>query len=528
MTEFVSGFHFLRPWWLLAVPVVMVLWRRLATIERAAPCRPANMAPHLFAHLLVNHTGRFRVRAVDLLAGATLLLVLAAAGPTWWRQQDFQSGADETPLVIVLNVSRSMLVDDVKPNRLTRARHSLLDLLTLHAGRRVALVAYAGSAHLVLPFTDDPAIIKSFVDELTPDVMPVPGRDATAAAALASQLLARAGTRGTVLFMTDGIDALDIPAFERQRREGGPDVIALIVGNEGRAAPRASGASDTGRTRPLDSGVNALDRWRRAGGVEIVHEEAGEYDVRRIDRAILSNAIRTSEGQAPWDDRGELLLWPAALLLLACCRRGWSLSAWPSACVLLVLMLPLPSNVMADPWDTWLTPDQRGRLAYERRDYAAAARLFEDPTWKGIALYRVGRYQEAAAAFARVPTPDGLFNRGNALLKTRQYVEARAAYRQVLKVVPDHAGARHNLRIAIAIIARLTDLRSESGEEGSAPDGEPLSAQEAVDSIRDEVVDERTMLGPEASEQWMRLVETRVADFLRSRFALEAASGKTP
>ncbi len=521
MTEIAGAIHFLRPWWLLAVPLVWLLWRRLRALDVAPPPFPANIAPHLAEHLLVNRGGRYRIRAVDLLAAGTLLLALAAAGPSRRLPPDPRFADSQPPLVIALNVAESMLAGDVEPSRLLRAKHEVLDLLALRRGSRVALIAYAGSAHLVLPFTDDPTLMKPFVDALTPEVMPVAGRNASAAAALASTVLARTGTRGTILFVTDGIDEVDIAAFERQRREGGPGTVALIVGNEDRAARRTSDAG--GREREGARSA-ALRRWQRVGDVEIVREEAGDGDLRALERAIAIAATRAGAGSASWNgwnDGGWLLAWPAALLLLVCFRRGWTLAGWPSA--LALLALAQPPNAVADPWEAWVTPDQRGRLAYERRDYAGAAGHFQDPMWKGVALYRQGRYPEAVQAFARVPGPDGLFNLANALLKDRRYAEARAAYQRVLALAPEHAGARRNLPIAIAILARLGELRGEEDAAGALPGEEPTAVDEGANEGGEVVVDERTMLGLEASEQWMRLVETRVADFLRSRFALEAA-----
>ena len=65
----------------------------------------------------------------------------------------------------------------------------------------------------------------------------------------------------------------------------------------------------------------------------------------------------------------------------------------------------------------WLTPDQQGRLAYENLEFAEAADLFEDPMWKATAAYAAGRYTEAADTFGRIPSAEGFYNRGNALLK---------------------------------------------------------------------------------------------------------------
>ena len=70
-----------------------------------------------------------------------------------------------------------MLGEDVQPSRLARARHKLRDLLERRRGARTALVAYAGSAHVALPLTDDAELLESYLDALDPGLMPRPGND---------------------------------------------------------------------------------------------------------------------------------------------------------------------------------------------------------------------------------------------------------------------------------------------------------------------------------------------------------------
>ena len=124
-----------------------------------------------------------------------------------------------TRLVVVLKVSGTMQAADVQPSRLERAKHKLRDLLEARKGLSTGLIAYSGSAHLVMPLTRDERIIPLMLGELTPDLMPVDG-DALAAALLAAQrVLQRADTPGSVLVITDGVSdaqaaavaALDYP-----------------------------------------------------------------------------------------------------------------------------------------------------------------------------------------------------------------------------------------------------------------------------------------------------------------------------
>ena len=90
----------------------------------------------------------------------------------------------------------------------------------------------------------------------------------------------------------------------------------------------------------------------------------------------------------------------------------------------------------------WLTPDQQGARLLARQHYAEAAKQFHDPLWQGTALYRDGQFKEAAAAFARVDSPEAAFDRGNALLMHGKYSDAIASYDRALQRRPDWREAR--------------------------------------------------------------------------------------
>ena len=187
-----------------------------------------------------------------------------------------------------------------------------------------------------------------------------------------------------------------------------------------------------------------------------------------------------------------------------------------------------PGQVRADGfWDLWLTPDQQGRYAYDRKQFAAAADLFEDPMWKGVAAYRTGKYIEAAETFARVPTAEGLFNMGNALVKGREYAQAVQAYEQALADDPEHKGATRNLEITRAIIARLTRVRQqEDTGEQTELGADDYKFDNTSGEGKEIIITGQGKLQLESAAQWMRNVDTRVQDFLRTKFALEAAKTK--
>lgn len=185
-----------------------------------------------------------------------------------------------------------------------------------------------------------------------------------------------------------------------------------------------------------------------------------------------------------------------------------------------------------EPVTLWLTPDQRGRLAFEDKEFSAAADLFEDPMWKGTAAYAAGRYLEAADAFGRLPTAAGWFNRGDALIKGREYVQAIPSFEQAVLEDPDWPEASENLELSRYILEYLEQTR---GEEGTESDGsiDELGADEykfdkSADTGTEMQIDKDSGVNALSAEKWMRSVDSRTGDFLRSRFQLEASNAAAP
>jgi Ca-activated chloride channel family protein len=180
-----------------------------------------------------------------------------------------------------------------------------------------------------------------------------------------------------------------------------------------------------------------------------------------------------------------------------------------------------------EPITLWLAPDQRARLAYEDKEFSAAIDLFEDPMWKGTAGYAAGRYLEAADAFARVPGAVGWFNRGDALIKGREYVQAIPSFEQAVAEDPDWVEAAENLDLARYLVEYLEQTREASGteSEGSMDElgADDYKFDKSADSGTEMQIDQNSVVEALSAEKWMRTVDTETGDFLRSRFELEVA-----
>ena len=178
----------------------MLLWRQNPRAQWGGV-----IAPHLLQHLIVQPGQGRGVSPLYLVTAGLVLGIVALSGPTWRRELP-PFVEDKAPLMIVLALSSSMDQADVAPTRLERAKQKIRDLLGARAGARSGLIAYAGTAHLVMPLTDDRSVIEPFLAALATGLMPGDGKNVTAAASLATQFLATEPVAGTILVVADDLD----------------------------------------------------------------------------------------------------------------------------------------------------------------------------------------------------------------------------------------------------------------------------------------------------------------------------------
>jgi Ca-activated chloride channel family protein len=509
-------FHFLRPAWLLALPAALALAWIVARREDVRSRWRGLIEPQLLDHLVVDPRARWRVRPVYATVAAIIVGAIAAAGPTWKRERP-PFVEDKAPLAIAIDLSPTMDAIDVTPTRLERAKLKVRDLLALRAGARTALFAYAGSAHLVLPLTDDAALVRTYLDSLATNLLPPGGKDTGKALRLLDENLAREPVPGTILFLTDGVDPAAFDAFQRH---GGEDqVMVLGIGTEQggpvRTGPESFLEDATGRRVFTRLDVAGLRRLKSAG-VEVATVTTDDSDVEWVERHVQTHlAQRQAEAATRWQDEGWWLVLPIGLLAALWFRRGWTIR-WVSV-LLIALGAGASEARAADLLGPWLTPDQQGRLYFQRGDYARAAARFTDPAWKGVALYRAGQFADAIDAFALVNTPESYFNQGNALAHLGKYPQAVKSYQKALEGRPGWPEARRNLDLVQKLIP--PPKKEDYGEATSL----------GADQIKFDDMGKKGKLGStglsaeQTAEMWMRNIQTSPAQLLARKFALEDA-----
>ena len=373
--------HWFRPWWLLLLPLLgWLLWQLWHRQKRAGRWQMI-LPPAFHGVLLSGGNGRESKSPWVVLGIAWLLALLALLGPSWQRvEQSSQKPSD--PLVVLLELTPEMLATDSPPNRLEQARRKLYDLLQARSDAQTAIVVYAGSAHTLVPLSDDLATSGNLLEALRPSIMPEPGHRADLAVEKALGLLNQAGLgQGRLLLIGSSLS--------KQERQGirlllqsaqAPSLSILGIGSrEGTPVTQ-----ENGEFLKDEQGAILVPRLDSPTLKAFASEMSGRYRAARLDDKDLRqlgmlDAPQTlrDDGQRlrldTWADQGYWLLLP--LLLLAACagRRGW-LFCLP----LLLLSAPQPSYAF-ELTDLWLRPDQQGQYLLKKQRPAQAAERFEDP-----------------------------------------------------------------------------------------------------------------------------------------------------
>ena len=444
----IDQFHFLRPAWLLAlIPLIWFLWQGLGRRYSSRSWQSVVDA-ELLPHLLSGRESIKDNRLWILSAVCGLLAIIALAGPVWEKlpQPIFNQ---QSALVIVLDLSRSMDVGDIKPSRLVRARHKITDILSLRKEGQTALVNYAADAFVVTPLTEDVGTISALLPSLETGLMPAQGSRADKALLQAFALFENAAVpKGDVLLVSDGFSQHEFDAMQQLLKANhGHRISVLGVGTaEGGPIPLTSGGflkDEQGSIvipRLDDKNMRGI---ADIGGGSFQMITSNDADINAILNTmrsrLLEGEVEASDFSADiWREQGPWLLLILIPLVALVFRRGVIL-------VLPLLLLPVSPGAEAIGWDElWQNTNQRGSRAFEQGEHQSAAELFENPEWKASSLYRAEDFEQALQYWEGNDSDDAHYNRGNALAKLERLEEAIEAYDQALQRNAGHEDAAFN------------------------------------------------------------------------------------
>ncbi len=485
--------RFAREIWLYAVPLVPVLWLVLRLQDRRSRVGLRRLLGEQGpAHIEGDHP-RLRSWSRFLLLAGVFWLLLALARPQWGASEVTvtQRGSD---IVVALDISNSMLAQDVLPDRLSRAKGELDAFFDRLTDSRVGLVFFAGSAFIQCPLTLDYPTARIFLDMAGPDMLSEQGTAIAAALKTARELLTRG--RGdqppgfqAILLVTDGEDLEgDWEEAAKQCLDDGIRIIPVGVG------------SPEGGLIPVTD-----DKGQPAG---FMKDQDGSVVMSRLDMAALQklaamgggNAFRIGVdgmagdrlfaelarlGKRDLEDRRisaykERYLWPLLLALVCFWVRCLLLaglgglhrrSTVPIGAVLLLMLCFAGRPVTAGVVTPQAEAMARGRQDYLEQDYQSAlsefgAALVHDPDDPRISLAlgetlsRLRKYDDAVREFERtleltddpVLRAEALYNSGTTLLAAGKLPQAVDKLQASLSLDPGQQDALTNLERALAML----------------------------------------------------------------------------
>jgi len=496
--------QFQTPWLLYliwVVPALAALW--IALQHRALRALEAFVAPAMQPKLLPSHRPARQYVQTSLVTIGSLLLLLAAAGPRWGEREETVLHQSRD-LVIAIDVSLSMLANDVHPSRLERAKVDAMDLVASLKGDRAALIAFRAKPALVCPLTTDYAFLRQALAGIAPGSAPRGETDIGAAIARALDAFAeKEASHKAVLLISDGEDLSGL-AIEMAENAGKRGIPIYTIGLGSRTGSTIPDPQNPGQVIRFE-GEPVLTRLdheslltiaRKSGGSYIPIETAGTTSttlgtiysdhLRNVSRRELAESRRRRAVE-----RYQWFLLPAFVLLATACTfsRGRLATSRRktrplAAAILLAALLPaaataqssgMPTTNVTPP--TPQSPDSGPRSPDEDLTGHAAAR-------KAQRLYRKGDFESAAALYRKAIAGSSRdaerayrYNEAVALAAAGNYREAAERFRSLalqgrrgepdaapaLGTVLFQAAAQADATTADGATARASDLR-QAGE----------------------------------------------------------------
>ena len=493
-----ASFQFLQPLWLLLLPVLwIVIWIHLRQARRASIWTRLCDA-HLLQHMMSTQGSNSSHAVPALILGSLLSIgVTAVAAPSW---SSLAQPVMESPQarVIVLDLSRSMLVQDVRPSRFQHALAAANEVIGNGYQGETGLVVFAGSAFVLSPLSRDAATLLAFIEAMHPDAMPEDGSDLELAINKARDLLqASPDDQGQILLISSGDsdntsesgERAVQAAFDAAAQDLRVSVLAIGTVAGGPLLDQKGGLvrNSDGQVRISKTDFELLNRIAEAGegALRVVNGNgiSGDLLSSRLDASALVESSRQRRDRSAGDaaDDGVWVVWLMLPLLLILFRRNMFFVLFVA-----VLMQSGQESFAADETSTetsrfWSHRETVAFNAYQQGNYNLAGNVSNRPMLRGASFYRSGQFQQALEQFNEDDSAASLYNLANTLVQLERYPEALARYQQVLDLDPGFESARYNKRLLELFIVQQAEadspgqeITSEKGADGEIPTEDAL------------------------------------------------------
>ena len=413
-----QDFHFLRPYWLLALVIPVLLFGMIMGKTYVQSAWSKVCDKNLLDFLLVKGSGQKGNYLKYSMPLSALFLVIALAGPTWMKKDNPALSMDN-PVMILLNMSGEMWNKDVSPNRISRAKYVVKDLTSTLKNTESGLIVYSREPFVITPLTEDGAIIDNLLPALEMNIMPQDGDRLDRAVDLAVERMKNVVfSNGNIIVLTSNIGERFDKVLESAAKASHEGFDVNIINMNSVENDKLKMVANKGN------------------GVYLRYNQSLSSLIDKINDITMKEIKQSQNMQTVWTDSGWYFLWFPLILLLGYFRRGLIF-------LFILGMLGAYSNTASANW--FLNNNQQGLKNFEKQNYDVAADKFTDQRWKGAALYKKGDYAAAYESFSKKDDAVALYNQGNALAKMGKIDEAIKKYEEALQKKQKFPDAKFNL-----------------------------------------------------------------------------------
>jgi tetratricopeptide (TPR) repeat protein len=434
---------------------------------------------HLVNQLIKNYSSqRFSIKFILIsIAFATAVFALANLRSVTGTEKITRNGID---VMIALDVSKSMLAQDVKPTRLDRAKQILNKLIDKLDNDRVGLVIFAGRAYLQMPLTVDHASAKMFIGSVTPDALPTQGTViADALQMCAASFNTKEKKYKSVILISDGEDHDDnANKIASQMAEEGIAINTIGIGS-----PQGSIITDplTNEVKKDEDGNTVVTKLNEPALIALAEKGKGLYQLyNNTDDVVaklkaqlnsMDQRVFTENSSANYKNYFQLFLILTLLLLIAEIliserkKTVRNTTVYLNKTILLIITIIAPVMLFAQKDNSLI---KKGNEAYGKNEFNKAIENYKAAAGKnprndiaqynlGNALYKSKKTTDAIQAYDNflqytanpLDKAKAYYNKGVALQNNNQLPECIDAYKNALKLSPNDDDTRQNLQKAL-------------------------------------------------------------------------------
>lgn len=453
MSEFWLNFHFLRPWFLcfLLAPVLLFFIKQKAGEQISSWGSVCDK--NLLDFLLVKGSNAKNISLSGFIYLGMIAASIAAAGPCW-KKTELPTFVIENPTMFVLSMAQDMMLTDISPSRLERAKFAITDLANNIPDGQFGLEVYSEEPYIITPISDDNELLKNLMPQIVSDIVPDHGDRLDRAMDMAVNRFEAAGySQGNIILLASDVGQRFDLALENAKKAARLGYKIYVI--------------DTSY-----SGNEKLKLLAQNGNGLYLSVKSPDYQdiVRHISKNTEERTKLSQNLRAKFIDYGYYLLVIPLFCTLVFFRRG--LLIWLICC-----LLPTYANA-----GFLRNSNQEGLHLFNQGAYDEALQYFDDSDWRGVALYKQDKLEEALAEFEKSQTSLANYNQGVILTKLCKYKEAKEAFTKALHVNPLNKDAEYNLRV-------LNDLFERAKEDPSllnCNDDNQQQNQDSQDNQKDE------------------------------------------